>query len=460
LVVLLVLSYRTAKIAKPNALDQTTWQSTHYVRDASGNVMAIYTENYEEDGEWQSQLALSEIPLYGSSRMGIVKTTDVETREISLTSEGDNIFVSTDGTLISPSLVTDYISRTLGNKMYELSNHLGNVISTISDRKLAYGSSTVDYFNADVLSYSDYYPFGMTMPGRNANAGEYRHGYQGSEADEEIVNISESHITTHFRELDTRIARWWSSDPKSSVTPWESPYSSMATNPILYNDPNGDIFKVGKDEKSQNDVKSIVKQKYQGAIRFDDNGEVSIDFDQMKDNEDFKNKDGSFNQKKFDHFKKKGMQDIGIQTINLLSTAVNKDGVDEVYLYTSSYFVSGRSRLDPSIPVTRTHYPGEILDTRKNNYPQTNLSTTPHSKKDPGDLPMSGVDGQVNIPPGTFYNYYDDGKADGTLIKINRYLVVLHELREIYYRTHDKKDYDEAHKLSGGIGDLIKMVVE
>ena len=70
--------------------------------------------------------------------------------------------------------------------MYELSNHLGNDISTISDRKLAYGSSTVDYFNADVLSYSDYYPFGMTMPGRQYNGGDFRYGFQGQEKDDEI----------------------------------------------------------------------------------------------------------------------------------------------------------------------------------------------------------------------------------------------------------------------------------
>ncbi len=44
--------------------------------------------------------------------------------------------------------------------------------------------------------------------------------------------------TTHFRQLDVRVARWLSIDPKS--TPWESPYVSMGNNPVLNNDILGD----------------------------------------------------------------------------------------------------------------------------------------------------------------------------------------------------------------------------
>ena len=89
----------------------------------------------------------------------------------------------------------------------------------------------------------DYYPFGMPMPGRNFSSNQYRYGYQGSEKDNEITGADGSHITTHFRQLDTRIARWWGVDPKTKTTAWESPYASMGNNPISRNDPMGDKWK-------------------------------------------------------------------------------------------------------------------------------------------------------------------------------------------------------------------------
>jgi hypothetical protein len=46
LVALLVLGQPHLKIAKPSALDQTTWQTTHYVRDGSGKMVATDTKNY------------------------------------------------------------------------------------------------------------------------------------------------------------------------------------------------------------------------------------------------------------------------------------------------------------------------------------------------------------------------------------------------------------------------------
>jgi RHS repeat-associated protein len=132
----------------------------------------------------------------------------------------------------------DPVKRSLGEKQYELSNHLGNVLVTVSDRKLAEGTegSTATGYRAEVLFASDYYPFGMQMPGRQFSAEEYRYGYQGSEKDNEIAGEGNMY-TTHFRALDTRIGRWLSIDPAEYIG---SPYSSMANNPILMNDMLGD----------------------------------------------------------------------------------------------------------------------------------------------------------------------------------------------------------------------------
>jgi hypothetical protein len=50
-----------------------------------------------------------------------------------------------------------------GRKFFELSNHLGNVLVTVSDKKIgqdADADETIDNYTADVVTANDYYPFG------------------------------------------------------------------------------------------------------------------------------------------------------------------------------------------------------------------------------------------------------------------------------------------------------------
>jgi RHS repeat-associated protein len=82
----------------------------------------------------------------------------------------------------------------------------------------------------------------MQMPGRNASTEDYRYGYQGSEKDREVSGEGNSY-STFYRQLDPRLGRWKSIDPKSSEQPGLSPFCSMNNNPILMNDPMGDIIK-------------------------------------------------------------------------------------------------------------------------------------------------------------------------------------------------------------------------
>ena len=46
---------------------------------------------------------------------------------------------------------------------------------------------------ADVVSYSDYYPFGMQMPSRNGSSGDYRYGFNGMESDDEVKGVKNSY---------------------------------------------------------------------------------------------------------------------------------------------------------------------------------------------------------------------------------------------------------------------------
>jgi RHS repeat-associated protein len=113
-----------------------------------------------------------------------------------------------------------------------------------SDRKIPEpdGQGQIAYYTADVVSYSDYYPFGMELPGRSFNSNSVRYGFNGMEKDDEISGSGNSY-TTEFRQYDPRIGRWWSVDPEKEALPWQSPYVAMNNSPIQFNDPEGDYIK-------------------------------------------------------------------------------------------------------------------------------------------------------------------------------------------------------------------------
>ncbi len=146
---------------------------------------------------------------------------------------------------MSTSLPTDHkYSRTLGEKRYEMVNHLGNVLAVITDRHKGI-ETTADVYSdkylPDVIVAQDYDPGGMILPGRVFSSSSYRYGYnQGSEKDDEISGEGNS-FTTFYRQGDTRLLTWWSVDPMAAQQPWQSPYSYMNGNPVLLNDPNGDF---------------------------------------------------------------------------------------------------------------------------------------------------------------------------------------------------------------------------
>ena len=115
-----------------------------------------------------------------------------------------------------------------------------------------------------------------------SSAGKYSYGYQGSEKDDEIKGSGNSY-TSHFRQLDPRLGKWLSIDPKASSMPWQSPYCSMDNNPIWFNDPLGDQVegdykdiktgeKLGSDGKKDNKIHLIDKKDF-------DNVEFNMDIE-------------------------------------------------------------------------------------------------------------------------------------------------------------------------------------
>lgn len=142
-------------------------------------------------------------------------------------------------TVTLPEIPHNIGSFTRGRKRYELSNHLGNVLAVISDRKLQIdaGSSIAGY-NPDIWAYHDYYPFGMTLPDRTWQAEGYRYGFNGKEADDEVLG-EDLQFDYGFRIYDARIARFLSVDPLAPHYPWYTPYQFAGNKPIKFIDLDG-----------------------------------------------------------------------------------------------------------------------------------------------------------------------------------------------------------------------------
>ncbi len=189
---------------------------TYYVRDAQGNVMAVYTRN-GESYTWEEQ------HLYGSSRVGLLRPGLTLNQSSPL---GNDAYSSNIET------VADGVE---GKRVYELSNHLGNVLATISDRKIGVdvgGDTQIDYYIAEVLSQQDYYPFGMLMPGRGYSAtGAYRYGFNGKENDNEVKGEG-GQQDYGMRIYDPRLGRFLSVDPIGKEFPELTPYQFASNSPI------------------------------------------------------------------------------------------------------------------------------------------------------------------------------------------------------------------------------------
>jgi RHS repeat-associated protein len=200
-------------------------KTTIYVRDASGNVMSVY------ESEENNEPVQKEIHLYGSNRLGMVTALTVPPEPMA-------VDVVT-GTFNQGGVTMSTFTR--GEKIYELSNHLGNVLTTISDKKIQQGQCSrngncfVFGYTADILSATDYYPGGMIMPGRKFSRG-YRYGFNGKEKVDEISGEGNAY-DFDARMYSPRIGRWFSTDAHSKA--FSSPYNYVQNNPVNRIDPDG-----------------------------------------------------------------------------------------------------------------------------------------------------------------------------------------------------------------------------
>ncbi len=204
----------------------SNWRHVYYVRDAQGNVLAVYEQTEvpraprrpTDSPTILGTMTLTEQPLYGSSRLG--------ERKLSLA-------------LTAGAPASDAYQRVL-QKQYELTDHLGNVRALVGDAKRPDVAGT---FKPDLLAYFNYYPFGMLQPNRNGPgttslAGGYRYGYNGKEQD----NNGELGLTSYdygFRIYNPGIGRFFSEDPLTKIYPELTPYQYASNTPVQAIDLDG-----------------------------------------------------------------------------------------------------------------------------------------------------------------------------------------------------------------------------
>ncbi|MEI6950339.1 RHS repeat-associated core domain-containing protein [Paraflavisolibacter sp. H34] len=189
-------------------------KQTAYVRDAQGNVLAVY----EQEGS--GPLLLSEQHLYGNSRLGMWRRgVDMDKAEEKHSTWGSSA----------------------GSKIYEGTDHRGNVMVVFTDRKIPIDldkDGLVDYWAADIVSAMDYTPFGAPMVTRPGNNAEYRYGYNGKENDREV--FGEGNLYDYGdRIYNSRVGRWLSLDAMQKKYPNESNYVFVSNSPLLFKDPDG-----------------------------------------------------------------------------------------------------------------------------------------------------------------------------------------------------------------------------
>jgi RHS repeat-associated protein len=184
--------YRYDAMGNRIAQEAKSQPQKHYIRDASGNTLAIYEDQNP-----------TELAIYGSARLGTYNTQ------------------------------TQQSQKTLGNRTYELSNHLGNILATITDNKIAEAEQR---YRTRLLTLSDYYPFGKEMKGRAWNSKLYRYGFNGKENDHSWGKTIQDY---GFRLYSQDYAKFLSVDPLFRSFAWLTPFQFASNRPIVAIDLDG-----------------------------------------------------------------------------------------------------------------------------------------------------------------------------------------------------------------------------
>jgi len=258
---------RVIKRILPNNGDKPV--TTFYLRDASGNIMATYKQYLKiidiPTQAAEERLAVEEWNMYGSSRLGVLSKEELIASRIGVWN-GSAFVPNNPATYTINTLpTTDIFDEQVGYKTYELSNHLGNVLATITDRKVPdidMPTSTYNYYNPQITTITDYYPFGMPIPDKQWNASTgYRFGFNGQEKDNEVSGDGNS-LDFGARIYDSRLGRFLSVDNYANHFSSYSSFLYAANNPLFFIDKGGNYKFPVEQQKKHPVLTNILKNLY------------------------------------------------------------------------------------------------------------------------------------------------------------------------------------------------------
>jgi hypothetical protein len=127
----------------------------------------LVTEFAQQSNLYVDEIKVDEFHIYGSSRLGVYEANRLISKRVARDLNLDNQITSNEYVIETPEEVTYLFSSyqlERGAKRYELSNHLGNILTVISDKKTAvFTGTTFNYFAAERISATDYSPFGAPL---------------------------------------------------------------------------------------------------------------------------------------------------------------------------------------------------------------------------------------------------------------------------------------------------------
>lgn len=130
-----------------------------YGQSATDQILNAYLIS-TNNNLYVDKISLKEWHIYGSSRLGIYRANiAIASRQLNSTSINQGSGTEITGTLVKTELVFYALSQTRGNKNYELSNHLGNVLAVVNDKK-TYNCGKNELINAnfDNGSFNNLFP--------------------------------------------------------------------------------------------------------------------------------------------------------------------------------------------------------------------------------------------------------------------------------------------------------------
>jgi RHS repeat-associated protein len=142
---------RIAKMEYLNGTAHSSIKYTYYAYDASGNVLATYTRLTTKTGQngtarsYTDTYSLNDLHMHGSSRLGTEISNEliVNATISQPVANSEDLEKGTGFTWAGTApIFNDHTTRMVGDKFFELSNHLGNVLSVISDRKIPMNTAT------------------------------------------------------------------------------------------------------------------------------------------------------------------------------------------------------------------------------------------------------------------------------------------------------------------------------